>query len=210
MFTSGASSNGQWRTVCPICIVPIRHRQQFPPSIQTPAGEHSMNDEKYRTLPRRIGASLIDLWPLIPFFVAANIWADLPVDHIGSLLLNFGLYFVGTGYFVVMHARTGQTVGKRMCGVRVVTVRDEQQISWRQSFLREAPLLIFLTVFACFDVTIFALGDTQTPMTITIGYLIAERLQHLWNFGDVVCTLCNFKRRSFHDLIGQTVVIRTG
>lgn len=169
-----------------------------------------MNEEKYRTLLRRFGASLIDLWPLIPFFIAAYIWADLPVDHLGTLLINFGLYFVGTGYFVVMHARTGQTVGKKICGVRVVTARDETQISWKQSFLRETPLLLFFAVFAYFDVTIFALGEARTPMAIATGYVLAERLQRYWNFGDVMCTLCNFKRRSFHDLIGQTVVIKTG
>ena len=168
-----------------------------------------MNEERYRTLLRRLGASLIDIWPIAPFLVALYIWDDLPYDHIASLLINCGMYLVIAGYYVVMHARTGQTIGKRICGVRVVTVSDESQISWKQSLLRESPMLLFFAVFSYFDLTIFVLGEANTPLAIATSYALAESVQRYWNFGDALCALCNFKRRSFHDLIGQTVVIKT-
>jgi uncharacterized RDD family membrane protein YckC len=168
-----------------------------------------MNEEKYHTLIRRFGAAVIDIWPLIPFFIATYIWVDLPIDHLGTMLINFGTSVVGTGYYVLMHARTGQTVGKRICGVRVVTVLHESQISWKQSFLRESPLVIFFVIFTFFDVAIFTAGAEQTPLAILTGYIIAERFVLFWSLADALCAVFNVKRRSLHDCIGQTVVVRT-
>lgn len=169
-----------------------------------------MQEDKYRTLPLRLAAGIIDIWPVLPFLVAAFVWPELPTASFAGLLLSLGAYSVGTGYFIVLHARSGQTVGKKICGVRVVTAAGEGPIGWRQSFLREAPLLVFLAVFILGDLCFFAVGEERTPTAVITIYLLAERLQRTWNFGDALCTLFNSKRRSLHDFIGGTVVIKTG
>lgn len=115
---------------------------------------------------------------------------------------------VNATYFIVMHARTGQTVGKRICGVRVVRERDEQQITWKQSVLREIPLLILMAGFTVLDVLLFVWGEDRAPLAVMTGYVVIERLNWGWALIDAGCTLFNPKRRSLHDYIGQTVVVR--
>jgi uncharacterized RDD family membrane protein YckC len=169
-----------------------------------------MGSDKYCTLPRRFAAGLVDLTPIAPFLVADFIFKDLPEGHWFSLSTDLGASVVSAAYFIVMHARTGQTLGKRLFGVRVVRAADESGISWKQSVLRETPSLLFLTGFAAFDLTLFAFGIAHAPTWVMIAYTIVYRLSDFWNLGDALCTLFNSKRRSFHDYVGQTVVIRTG
>lgn len=168
-----------------------------------------MSEEKYHTLLRRLAAGIIDLWPVIPFVVIAFLWDDLPTEHIGSLILSIGTYLVSTAYFVFMHARTGQTVGKKLFGVRVVRAEDEGSINLKLSFRRESPLILFLAVFVICDVIFFVVGEESSPAFLLNGYLILDRLLRIWNFADALCTLFNPRRRSLHDYIGRTVVVRT-
>jgi len=51
------------------------------------------------------------------------------------LLLTLAGIFLTTGYFVVFHGMDGQTVGKRVFGLRVVGA-DGQRISYRRALLR--------------------------------------------------------------------------
>lgn len=63
------------------------------------------------------------------------------------VLPNTVLSFIYFGYF---HAATGQTVGKRMCGVRVVTAQGARPLGWVRSLVRCAGYFLSSFFYAGF------------------------------------------------------------
>ena len=47
-------------------------------------------------------------------------------------------FAVGFAYFTVLHARSGQTIGKKALGIRVVSAADHSAVSWGQAIGRQA------------------------------------------------------------------------
>ena len=89
-----------------------------------------MNDDRTDVLGRRIGAALLDLVLLTILFVVLGLLigdskaedgeASVNLDGAGALLF-FALTFL---YYGLTEAMTGQTLGKRLLGVRVVNAAD--------------------------------------------------------------------------------------
>ncbi len=52
-----------------------------------------------------------------------------------------------------MHGRYGQTLGKMATRVKVIDVTEEIEVTYRQAFLRDSPLVVLMT----FDV-LLAIG----------------------------------------------------
>lgn len=165
---------------------------------------------RYKTLPRRFTASLIDtlilapllFWQFLPFswMLSGIAWA-IP-DRVMDLL--------GIAYYIIMHAKGGQTVGKRVSNVRVVSVHDESNIGWTVAIRREWPFLIFIALFLAHDLAWAAVYASDGPVHVFeyTGWAVTA-LFYTWSFADMACTLFNAKHRSLHDYIGGTVVVRT-
>jgi len=98
---------------------------------------------------QRTAAMLIDAAILMFFYLVLLIIAWAQGDW-GSSLSScwrwqslpsiFILYFLAAGlgnmlYFTYFHAVTGQTIGKRLMGLKVVTLYNEE-LSWCRSFFR--------------------------------------------------------------------------
>ena len=87
------------------------------PQVAEPASE---------VLGRRIGAALVDFLVLVPLFVLlALVIGDTETDDGGfQLKLRDGEFLVFFGlsllYYFALEAHSGQTVGKRLLGIRVV------------------------------------------------------------------------------------------
>ncbi|MDQ5977203.1 MAG: hypothetical protein QG602_175 [Verrucomicrobiota bacterium] len=115
---------------------------------------------------------------------------------------------VNTAYFVILHGRNGQTLGKRAMNVRVVSANDETRISYRQSFWRESPLIAINLIFFALEAIIFLSSPDEAPGAIVAIYTAIQRVPNIWFICDAATALSNPKRRSIHDLVGGTVVVR--
>ncbi len=178
--------------------------------------------QKYRTFWPRFWASLTDGVVLLPvtlilqYYVTleASFWEDMRWLFVIVLIVNTAYWWA---YTIYMHGRFGQTVGKRSTFVRVVDVKTEEPITFKQALIRDSiplvilgPLLILESYRFLMGLPIGELligtdsGDLPTSREMWTSFVVVA-----WWFAEIVTMLTNEKRRAVHDFIAGTVVVRT-
>lgn len=169
----------------------------------------AMIDLRYKTFWRRVGAGFVDALVFAPL-TALMFWVYAKVDHGVALALIYVVQQVaGYTYSVGMHARYGQTLGKMASGIKVIDVSEARPISLRQALRRDSVWIAFSIVATLLELSrlldgIGPLDRTQTSLSTTL----AEQASFFWFLAEVVTMLFNAKRRSLHDFIAGTVVVR--
>lgn len=172
---------------------------------------------KYASFWQRFAANWIDVFVLLGPFVAFSWLGSLSKTLALLCLVPNGLLF--WGYMWQMHARTGQTIGKRELGIRVVRV-DGSRINQVDAFRRSSVDLVLATA----SITLMALslaGISEEELS-RLGWIQQqERMQQthpafhqwlfylgqVWVWSEVIVMLFNARRRAIHDYLGGTVVI---
>ncbi|WP_433467237.1 RDD family protein [Spirillospora sp. CA-128828] len=117
-----------------------------------------------------------------------------PLDlyNIPRLLAGYAIVFLlGFVYFTVLHARWGQTLGKKACGIRLVKAADLSAVSWRQALGRQA--------------FVYAIGiatgalNLLSPVAGILG--LVGLLDNAWILWDE-------RRQALHDKVAGTVVVK--
>jgi uncharacterized RDD family membrane protein YckC len=138
-------------------------------------------------LPRRVAAYMVDVLVLVPFVVgaaASHGWS------IGAyLLLLVAVQIVNQ---VVLVARTGQSIGKRLTGLRIVGFTNHRTPSGVQAFAR-------------WFVVSIAIGIAWRPGWLVGGWSITIGPWQLLCYGLVL--LDPTTRRGLHDRIAGTIVV---
>ena len=167
---------------------------------------------------QRFFAGWIDFFVLLPFTILFY-WLGSFSRTLSFIFLvpHALLYF---GYTVSLHARTGQTLGKRALGIRVVAL-DGALIGWHQAFLRSSVDLLFSVLWIVGGVWGW-LVLTDTEFASLGGWALEQRMIELqppffswvntastiWVWSEVIVMLFNRQRRALHDFIARTVVIK--
>jgi uncharacterized RDD family membrane protein YckC len=191
---------------------------QAPLGGPTPAEQHERDsgELRYATFWQRVGATLIDFLILLPF---------LPLDYFAGQSRMYHAYaFVpmelfSLFFYVYLTVRYGGTPGKLLLGLRVASL-DGSRVLWKAAVLRYAPLglievaISLMTIMATLAMTDEAYGalgyfersdaiDEQQPMLMGLTWLF-----FIWMFACLVTMMVNDKRRTLHDFIAGTVVLR--
>ena len=156
-------------------------------------------NSKYQTFFNRLGATLIDAIIFLPvLFLSNELFGPDPEKSIGWQIIQNGLYYA---YSIIGHTLYGQTIGKKITSIKVVQNQDENKLlSFRQSFMRDSiGVAIFLLQIL---ILVFNYGDTE------IGEQIISLSTLVWIVAEMVTMLFNNKRRSIHDFIANSVVIK--
>ena len=169
-----------------------------------------MEDSKYKTLRGRFFAGIIDGLVLMPLYFVS------PADHIGSvpalLLILWYLVFEASGYMysIVMHKRYGQTVGKMMMRVKVVTYPDEGSLSYRRAILRDIGFIIPAVGASLYNIPYLLAGQNpyERPEGMSSVEMFMIYSSVAWFLLEMTTALLSSKRRAVHDHIAGTVVIR--
>lgn len=171
-------------------------------------------DPRYRTAWRRLWAGLADglvLQPLV--WLDGWVWSALSAPVL--LVPWFVLYSMSfVSYSIILHWRWGQTLGKRLTGVRVYALSGGA-LSLRQAALRDILPLMLGTVGVLLDLPDVARGKNPYQASATAGLAVLSTF-HLvvlwsslaWFILEVTTMLSNVKRRALHDFIAGTVVMR--
>jgi uncharacterized RDD family membrane protein YckC len=117
-----------------------------------------------------------------------------PMDmyNIPVLLIGYAVVFVlGFGYFTVLHAKFGQTLGKKAFSIRVVKASDRSAVTWGQAVARQA------FVYAITIVTVVL--NFLTPAAGILG--LVGLLDNAWILWDE-------RRQALHDKVAGTVVMK--
>ncbi|MFD0685086.1 RDD family protein [Actinomadura fibrosa] len=157
----------------------------------------------------RLGAGILDGLIVglvsVPFIIQAIRWDKLqdaadsgttiaPDDiyDIPRLMIGYAITFVlGFAYYVVAHARWGQTVGKRAVGIRLVRASDLGAVGWGQVCARQG----FVYLFSIGTAVLNLLG----PFGGVLG--LVALLDNAWILWDQ-------RRQAVHDKVAGTVVVK--
>ena len=170
----------------------------------------------YATFGQRFAAMWIDFFVLLPLMVAEGWLGSVSKGAALALVIPMAIAYVA--YTIYYHGRFGQTIGKRMMGIRVVRTTGER-IGWREAWLRSSIDVLFATLGGVGSlVALAAIGDADY---YGVGWM--QRAQNLaahepawlawtgtatqiWVWSELVVMLFNKRRRALHDFIAGTVV----
>lgn len=168
-------------------------------------------ENKYKTFWRRFWAACLDnLILLVSFLIIAMV-----LDALGLLsprsrpFIEDVSYAAMLVYYIAMHGRYGQTLGKMLTEVKVVHKSEARGITVWQATLRDiVPVIGFLISIA--GSVVYAVVPETDELTGTLiviagAYVYASGF---WYIAEIVSMLFNRKRRAVHDFIAGTVVVR--
>jgi uncharacterized RDD family membrane protein YckC len=156
----------------------------------------------HRNSIRRILATSLDGMLVCSLFALLEL-AGIQESSAGRWSYLIILSLAGPAYNVVLHAGWGQTVGKVYFGVAVVD-RDLRRIRLRRAVMRELPRISWTSL--CFPLSLDALTDLDTLDSAGIAALGAAVL--CWWLADGLAMVTDPRRRSLHDRIAGTLVVR--
>lgn len=167
---------------------------------------------------QRLAAMLIDFVLFAPL-TALRIWLE-SVSKSAAIVLLVPFSCIYLGYFISYEGLYGQTPGKRLLGIRIVK-RNGDPIGWREAWLRNSVHIVFallnivaffLALTAIADVDYYNVGwkaRTQNLQALRPAWLTwPDTLGEIWTWSEIIVMLFNRERRSLHDFIAGTVVIR--
>lgn len=169
---------------------------------------------KYQTIFLRFIALIIDCILLIPLwffgldvssgFVKNGLSQELSIFTVSIL---FWLFF--NSYYILMHAFFGQTIGKLLTGVKVVS-SAEMKINLGQSMVRSLPHIIPIIILLGFNSRHLLTGETNQK-DIQVANAVASLLNIgvlIWTVLNIIVALSDDKHRALHDYFAGTIVVK--
>lgn len=162
---------------------------------------------KYQTGLRRFIALFIDGLVVMPLDLLNEYVWDAKPGVSGFIIWATFYSLLAVAYYVYMHAKYGQTIGKWACKVKVLDNDSETAISVKQAVLRDIVPVLLMP----YSIYIYTQGYSEwlqgnTLQQSTLDILIVFSLA-LWGLLEIVTMLTNKKRRAVHDFIAGTVVV---
>jgi uncharacterized RDD family membrane protein YckC len=159
----------------------------------------------------RFMAVIIDGLVLFPFALLLGkfIQWPSPIPVLGAVL--YGLMF--PVYHIVLLALFGQTLGKKVVGLRVELI-DGELIKWRQAILRHVVDLCFALILVAGWISVLADHQFQTVRYYTLlkpklpFFIWAGNVWTAWIWSELLIMLLNRRRRALHDFIAGTWVVQ--
>lgn len=152
-------------------------------------------------------ALLIDGLVFTPIIAINALTAQYELPWFMTIIQRVLFALIGVGYYVLLHWKYGQTVGKMVMRLKVVTL-DERPISLRQSLIRHIFYIIERFVALCFLVYFVSIGYSLSSELRTTIQLCLSIPIYIWIFTDTFVCIVNKQDRALHDLIAGTVVVR--
>jgi uncharacterized RDD family membrane protein YckC len=163
--------------------------------------------EKYDTFFRRIIAGLADgiiLAPIVGVFAYVMAMTDNVALWVVGLFVTYcSLYF----YNMMFHWWTGQTPGKRLMDIRVVDKRERRLLTFGQSLRRDA-ICLALAAVGVIELSLDVIEGGWLPSYDSPVMEILDWLGIVWFLVEILTMMTNKRRRAFHDMFADSVVIK--
>lgn len=168
--------------------------------------------EKYNTFWDRFWAGIIDGLLFLPLSYIDKFLFTAVSSH---LILGIWSTFSSSAfiiYNVSMLAWRGQTIGKKICRVKVFDISGGK-MDLKQAILRDLPAVINTLIYILFSINnidIFRqvhMGN-PVPNLLPSWFWIISLFSFVWFLLEFITMLTNSKRRALHDFIAGTVVIK--
>jgi uncharacterized RDD family membrane protein YckC len=166
--------------------------------------------DRYSTFGARFLAGMIDGLVFLPLGIISVRYINSPDDGVALFLIwstiGYSSYWL---YTVLLHARYGQTLGKRVMGVKVLDVSESRIPTFAQAFLRDSVYIALNTFTLAYLFFLVLNGEyTANALNQSSPARIMNWVGWGWFLTEIVTMLTNDKRRALHDFIARTVVVR--
>lgn len=159
---------------------------------------------KFQTLGKRFWASILDSLILMPVNWAVSFALMVFGGTQKTFMISTALVgLISVIYYVFMHSRYGQTLGKMALKVKVLDDSDGA-INLGQAILRSLHQIIPV-MFAFVSITADQSNDDSAALWTSMIYITIG----VFGIADAIVWLVNDKHRALHDFIAGTIVVRT-
>ena len=184
-----------------------------------PSRFQGINEDVYAGFWVRVAAKLLDFMVLLPVIGL--------VFYVNSLSKSASLYILipnllfGLAFEIVLVKIYGGTPGKLIMGLKIIQ-KNSDSIDWKASFYRYSVeffiailgiYVMFLTLNLIDDSTYVSLGFLKRSQLLTTINPIPMKIQSWTNFAwlisGAIVLLFNPRKRTTHDFIAGTVVIKS-
>jgi len=172
----------------------------------------------YATFKQRAYAQMIDALILLAI-TGVFMWLKGPSKQAEYLLYPLETALL-VGYTIFFHGRFGQTIGKRMAGIKLMKANG-QSASWKEAWLRDSVgMTLLVPTVICHYIALNAIPDAlyaSSSWRELPGLLATHEpavphwiktLSTIWFWSELVTMLLNKRRRALHDLLAGTVVVQ--
>jgi len=111
-------------------------------------------------------------------------------------LLDDSLYYI---YSIFSHYKYGQTIGKKITNVKVVSNLDESKLIGLANAIKRDNVGIILSILG------FLIYNSPGQFDLSVYMLLFSTVG--WGLAEIVSMLFNKKRRAIHDYLANSVVI---
>jgi uncharacterized RDD family membrane protein YckC len=187
-------------------------KQQIPLTID------GINEDIYADFFVRLGSILLDFLILAPFYILVLYLNGLNTNaYYFTFIPNLAFHF---WYSVYLVKRYGGTPGKLVSGIKILKI-DGTDVDWKEAMLRETITLV-LTICYMF-ITLLALSKVNNHQYESLSwrektdylrsftpflFMVFRWVSVIRNSSELVVLLTNVRRRSLHDFMANTVVVR--
>ena len=184
-----------------------------------PSRFQGINEDVYAGFWVRVAAKLLDFMVLLPVMGL--------VFYVNSLSKSASLYILipnllfGLAFEIILVKIYGGTPGKLIMGLKIIQ-KNSDSIDWKASFYRYSVeffiailgiYVMFLTLNLIDDSTYVSLGLLKRSQLLTTINPIPMKIQSWTNFAwlisGAIVLLSNPRKRTTHDFIAGTVVIKS-
>ncbi len=159
--------------------------------------------EQYNTGWQRLLAFLIDGFITEVARTGINALLLLHLGLLVNVVVAVAYSLVTVAYFIYMHGRFGQTIGKFIARVRIIDISG-RRISYGQAIMRDIVPCLLLPVLLWTSLYTVIHEEYPSPF----AYKLAYQFAFLWLVLELITMLFNEQRRAIHDFIARTVVVR--
>lgn len=165
--------------------------------------------DKYNTIGARFVALIIDMIVMIPVSLVPFFLVGLGNSIKALIIINVIIGAVPVAYNVLMHGYYGQTLGKMAMKVKVFDV-SERKMTLTQAVVRSLPQMLPVFISASYSTAEMSASpeNISSRNFLTIAITAAYILYFVWSIADIIVCLASDKKRSLHDLIAGTIVVK--
>ncbi len=184
-----------------------------------PTRFHGINEDVYAGFWIRVAAKLVDFIILLP--VMGLVFYVNSISKSASLTIMIPNLLFGLAFEVILVKLYGGTPGKLIMGLKIIQ-KNGDNIDWKASFYRNSVefmlavtgvYILFLTLNLIDDSTYASLGfmkRNQLMATINpVPMKIQNWINFVWFFIGAIVLISNSRKRTTHDFIAGTVVIKS-
>ncbi len=162
---------------------------------------------KYRIGKRRILAAILDSFLISVPFIAITSNASTFGNYTLIAWMVALQPLVQISYSVLCHYFYGQTLAKSVLNIKVIDVSEDSKITLQQALLRDS-VWIGMALLTIINNLFPEIGFIYENPIIGFIATLAQSFGSIWIILELVTMFTNKKRRSLHDYIAGTVVVK--